>query len=222
MVLVKFTSGFPSPPRNSIVGRVLTYRQRHGGEAQKLREVVPRTNVGVRRRGAGNDLGDESRQRDAETHLLVLCGFRSPSPVTRPLMTAALPTVSVVDLNTALLPRMWVNAAVISGLVTATASGNRTAQQVGLGVALAGFVTKIISGAATPDADIRSWDNLPQFLSFAAVPLPVGQHTATIEFLGGDGKPLVNLTKTITVNVTTTERDKVVFVSDISTTPQTL
>ena len=31
-----------------------------------------------------------------------------------------------------------------------------------------------------------------------------------------------NLTKTITVNITTTDRDKVVFVSDTSVTPQTL
>jgi len=114
------------------------------------------------------------------------------------------------------------NAAVVGGLVTASSSNNRTTQQVGLGVALAGLVTKIISDATTPEADVRSWDNLPQSLSFAAVSLPAGQHTATIEFLGGDGKPIANLTKTINLNVTTTDRDKVVFVSDNSTTPQTL
>jgi tetratricopeptide (TPR) repeat protein len=114
------------------------------------------------------------------------------------------------------------NAALVGGLVTASASNNRTTQQVGLGVALVGLASKLISSAATPEADVRSWDNLPQFLSFAAVSLPVGRHTATVEFLGGDGKPIANLTKTINLNVTTTERDKVVFVSDCSTTPQNL
>jgi hypothetical protein len=114
------------------------------------------------------------------------------------------------------------NVALIGGLATAAASDNRTAKNVGLGIALAGLVTKLVSSATTPEADIRSWDNLPQFLSFACVSVPVGRHTATIEFLGGDGKPIANLTKTINLNVTTTDRDKVVFVSDTSTTPQTL
>ena len=114
------------------------------------------------------------------------------------------------------------NVAMIGGLATAAASNNNSTRNVGLGVALAGLAAKLISGAATPEADVRSWDNLPQFLSFAAVSLPVGQHAVTIDFLGGDGKPIANLTKTINLNVTTTDRDKVVFVSDCSITPQTL
>jgi len=114
------------------------------------------------------------------------------------------------------------DVALIGGLTTATASNDRATQNVGLGIALAGLVSKMVSTSTTPQADVRSWDNLPQFLSFATVPLPVGQHTAIIQFLGGDGKPIANLTKTITINVTRTDRDKVVFVSDSSTTPQTL
>jgi hypothetical protein len=51
--------------------------------------------------------------------------------------------------------------------------------------------------------------------------LPVGEHTATVEFLDAAGKPAVNLTKIITVDVTASDRDKLVFVSDTSTTPQT-
>jgi hypothetical protein len=54
------------------------------------------------------------------------------------------------------------------------------------------------------------------------VPLPPGQHVATIQFLDTAGRALPYLTKTITINITTTDRDKVVFVSDTSTTPQTL
>jgi hypothetical protein len=114
------------------------------------------------------------------------------------------------------------NVALVGGLATAVASNNRTAQEVGLGVALAGLVSKVVSAATVPAADTRSWENLPRYLSFASVPLPPGQHVATVQFLDGAGRVVPNLTKTITVNITTTDRDKVVFVSDTSITPQTL
>jgi len=114
------------------------------------------------------------------------------------------------------------NVAIIGGLATALASNNRTAQEVGLGLALAGLVSKVVSAATVPAADTRSWENLPRYLSFVNVPLPPGQHVATIQFLDASGQVHPNLTKTITVNITTTDRDKVVFVSDTSTTPQTL
>ena len=114
------------------------------------------------------------------------------------------------------------NVALIGGLTTAAASGNRTAQEVGLGIALAGLVSKVVSAATVPAADTRSWDNLPRYLSFAGVPLPPGRHVATIQFLDANGRALANLTKTVTLDITTTDRDKVVFVSDTSITPQTL
>jgi hypothetical protein len=59
-------------------------------------------------------------------------------------------------------------------------------------------------------------------LSFAATELPPGQHVATVEFLDAGGQPLSNLTKTITINVPADKRDKVVFVSDTSLTPQSI
>jgi hypothetical protein len=114
------------------------------------------------------------------------------------------------------------NVALIGGLATAAASNNRTAQEVGLGLALAGLVSKVVSAATVPAADTRSWENLPRYLSFVNVPLPPGQHVATIQFLDASGHVHPDLTKSITVNITTTDRDKVVFVSDTSTTPQTL
>jgi hypothetical protein len=114
------------------------------------------------------------------------------------------------------------NVALIGGLATAAASNNRTAQEVGLGLALAGLVSKVVSAATVPAADTRSWENLPRYLSFVNVPLPPGQHVATIQFLDASGQAHPDLTKSITVNITTTDRDKVVFVSDTSTTPQTL
>ena len=114
------------------------------------------------------------------------------------------------------------NVALIGGLTTAAASGDRTTQEVGLAIALAGLVSKVVSAATVPAADTRSWDNLPRYLSFVSLPLPPGPHVATIQFLDSAGRVLANLTKTITINITTTDRDKVVFVSDTSLTPQTL
>jgi len=114
------------------------------------------------------------------------------------------------------------NVALIGGLTTAAVSGDRTAQEVGLGIALAGLVSKVVSAATVPAADTRTWDNLPHYLSFASLPLPVGPHVITVQFLDPAGRVLPNFTKTINLNITTTDRDTVVFVSDSSVTPQTL
>ena len=112
------------------------------------------------------------------------------------------------------------DVALAGGLTTAAVSRDRTARNIGLGVALAGLISKGISSAATPEADTRQWDNLPQFISFATLKLAPGEHIVTVEFNDGAGTPFSNLTKTINVNVPA-DRDKVVFVSDSSTTPQT-
>ena len=114
------------------------------------------------------------------------------------------------------------NVALIGGLSTAAFSDNRTAQQVGLGVALAGLISKGISAATTPEADTRSWDNLPRYISFANLEIPPGQHTITVEFRDPAGRTLPRLTKTLTVNVSEDGKDKVIFVSDQSSTPQQL
>ena len=101
-------------------------------------------------------------------------------------------------------------------------SRNDVATGVGLGVAAAGLITQAVSASVTPRADTRTWDNLPRYLSFAALPLPPGPHTATVEFLDQAGQSLTNLTKTFTIDVPADNHDKVVFVSDRSTTPQSL
>lgn len=113
------------------------------------------------------------------------------------------------------------DVALVGGLGTAALSHDRTAQQVGLGIAAAGLISKVISSATTPEADTRTWDNLPHYLSFAALSVPAGPQTLTVEFLDHGGRVLANLTKTLTVNVPEA-RDKVVFVSDTSVTPQIL
>jgi hypothetical protein len=112
------------------------------------------------------------------------------------------------------------NAALVSGLVLA-GTGRREAQTAGLGVAAVGLLSKIVSASTTPEADIRSWDNLPLYLTFASLELPPGQHILTIEFLDPGQQPLAHLTKTVSVNVVT-GKDTVVYISDKSKTPLNL
>lgn len=110
------------------------------------------------------------------------------------------------------------NAALIGGLVLAP---NRNTQGAALGLVAAGLLSKIASGATAPEADIRSWDNLPLYMTFAALELPPGQYTATVDFLDGANRILLGLTKTVTFTVPAGPADKVLYVSDKSTTPQT-
>ena len=115
------------------------------------------------------------------------------------------------------------DAAIISGAILAGGRHGRrnsSADEVGAGLMLAGVASKLISAATTPEADVRAWDNLPQFISFASLKISPGEHVVTVEFNDASGNANSKLTKTITVNVPA-DRDKVVFVSDSSTTPQT-
>lgn len=111
---------------------------------------------------------------------------------------------------------------IIGGAILANGGHRRnsSADEIGAGLIIAGLISKGFSAATTPEADIRTWDNLPQFISFAALKMSPGEHVVTVEFNDASGSANSKLTKTITVNVPA-DRDKVVFVSDSSTTPQT-
>jgi hypothetical protein len=113
------------------------------------------------------------------------------------------------------------DASIIGGLAAAS-SRNQTSEEVGVGLIAAGIISKMVSAATTPAADVRAWENLPHYLSFAALQLSPGPHVATVEFLDDAGSSLPNMTKTITINVSADKHDKVVFVSDSSATPQSL
>jgi len=109
------------------------------------------------------------------------------------------------------------DAALISGAVLGSQQGRRSnIDEIGLGLVLAGLVSKVVSAATTPAADTRTWDNLPQYLSFAAFSLPPGQHTVRVEFNDAQGRLLSNFTKTVTLNIPAGARDSVVYVSDKS------
>ncbi|MFT4691359.1 MAG: hypothetical protein ACKVHO_06500 [Verrucomicrobiia bacterium] len=105
------------------------------------------------------------------------------------------------------------NAALIAGAVLAQQQGKKSnADEIGAGLLLFGLATKILSGATNPRADTRAWDNLPQYLSFAAFRVPPGQHSLTAEFQNASGQPCKK--KTLTINLPATSNDVVVFVSD--------
>lgn len=101
-------------------------------------------------------------------------------------------------------------AAIISGAVVGSQRGT---QEVGLGLIAAGVLSKVVAAATTPAADTRAWDNLPQYVSFVALDLPPGAHTATVEFTDGAGHVLPALTKTLSFNVSA-GNDTVLFASD--------
>jgi len=114
------------------------------------------------------------------------------------------------------------DVAIIGGASTILAGGGRNAtlDEVGGGLIAAGVISKIISSATIPAADIRAWDNLPHYLSFACLPLAPGPHLATLEFLGPDGRLLPQFTKSVSFEVPADGKDKVIFISDQSSTPQ--
>lgn len=107
------------------------------------------------------------------------------------------------------------DAAIVSGAILAGHQGHRSnSDEVGAGLLAFGLLSKVISAATTPVADTRCWDNLPQYLGFAALRLPPGQHAATVEFQDAVGRPISSLTKSITILVPAVDRDTVVFISD--------
>lgn len=105
-------------------------------------------------------------------------------------------------------------AAIIGGTAVALAGDSNASRNVGMGIALAGLVSKVVSAATTPEADTRQWDNLPNVLSFAAIYLPPGAHSATVEFQSPSGQVLVTREARFEV---VEGRDTVLFLSDRNT-----
>jgi len=108
------------------------------------------------------------------------------------------------------------------GALGAAEYGSRDSEKVALGLAAVGLISKITSAATTPAADIRTWENLPQYLSFAALQLTPGDHAVTLEFLDANGQVATNLTQHFTISVPAPdtsiggkEPDVVVFCSEM-------
>ena len=86
-------------------------------------------------------------------------------------------------------------------------------QEAGLALLGVGLIGKFIGGSVEPQADTRTWNNLPQHLSFASLQLPAGKHQAIIQFLDASGTALPELQKSVMLNVQT-GHNTVVFVAD--------
>lgn len=93
------------------------------------------------------------------------------------------------------------DAALVGAIATSQFGRGEDKDTAALVLAGVGILSKVISGATTPDADTRAWDNLPQFLSFAALDLPPGEHAAVLEFMGDDGVVVSEKTQRFTINV---------------------
>ncbi len=65
-------------------------------------------------------------------------------------------------------------------------------------------------------ADTRAWDNLPQYLSFAAIRLPPGTHAARLQFYDAKGRLLPEFSRDLTIQVAGSGKETVVFLSELS------
>jgi hypothetical protein len=93
------------------------------------------------------------------------------------------------------------DVALMGALGTAHMGRGEDAQQAALGLAAVGLLSKLASAATTPGADTRTWDNLPQYLSFGALQLEPGDHPATLTFLDANGSVLGNRTQQFVISV---------------------
>jgi hypothetical protein len=100
----------------------------------------------------------------------------------------------------------------VIGAVAATQRGNKSAiDEAGVGMLIAGLLSKGVSYMTTPAADTRAWDNLPNYLGFGAARLAPGDYSGTVEFINPNGA----VTKTRQVSFTVAlGRDTVIFASD--------
>jgi hypothetical protein len=93
---------------------------------------------------------------------------------------------------------------------------NRGTRDVGAGLLALGALAEVVSAATTAEADIRTWDNLPGYLSFAALTAGPGRHTLRVDFQDGFGNTLPSLTKNVTLNIPAGSRDSVLYISELS------
>lgn len=93
------------------------------------------------------------------------------------------------------------------------AHGQGEAALVAGGIAI---IAGLFSAATTPQADIRAWDSLPRYLSFAALELPPGQHSIAVDFRDAGGRAVITKTVQFTVPENSS-KDTVLFVSEHNT-----
>lgn len=87
-------------------------------------------------------------------------------------------------------------------------------QNLAIGLGIIGVASKLFSAATETRADTRTWDNLPQYLSFGALRLPPGEHPALLQFYDAEGKAIEDLTRRVALTVMDPARDTVIFLSE--------
>ena len=92
---------------------------------------------------------------------------------------------------------------------------NEGAENTAIALGVIGIFSKIASAATQTQADTRTWDNLPQYLSFGALRLPPGEHAAILQFYDADGHAVEDLTRRLTLSVGDPSRDTVIFLSEL-------
>ena len=106
-----------------------------------------------------------------------------------------------------------------TALVAAVTSVGLANHNGGNGALIAGgvaLVAGIISVTTTPEADLRAWDNLPRYLTFAALELPPGEHSLEVDFIEASGHVVV--TRRVKFVVPSDSRkDTVLLVSELNT-----
>ena len=90
------------------------------------------------------------------------------------------------------------------------------AENTAIALGVIGVFAKIASAATQPQADTRTWDNLPQYLSFSALRLPAGPHPAMLQFFDAEGRVVEPLTRRLTIDVGDPARDTVVILSELN------
>ena len=109
------------------------------------------------------------------------------------------------------------DVALVTGAILAS---DRDTNEAGAALLAVGLLSKLASAATTPQADVRCWEGLPQFLALGQFRLSPGQHTLTVDFLDATGAARADFGKHVAFTVPE-GRDAVIYVSDQSTTPQT-
>lgn len=91
---------------------------------------------------------------------------------------------------------------------------NENAERAAFALGVVGILSKIAAAATIPTADTRTWDNLPQYLSFGSLDLPPGDYEATLEFFDASERPIDSLTRHPAIRVDGTGRDSIVILSE--------
>jgi hypothetical protein len=91
---------------------------------------------------------------------------------------------------------------------------DRDAERAALALGVIGVISKIASVATIAEADTRTWDNLPQYLSFGSIALPPGEYEAELEFLDSSERRIGDLSRRVLVQIGPADRDSVILLGE--------